>query len=303
MFKPLLWRLAGALLLVVLIGATGAAQSVIISEVAWAGTQASTADEWIELYNPLDEPIDLRGWILAFGTVAIDLGQAADPLLGAGGYFLLERTDDQAVADIAADLVYAGSLSNNGAVLRLLDPSGREVDTANCTQVEGWMCGTTGREVPAFATMERADPTGPDLPSNWSANDGIHRLGCDADENPINGTPKAKNSATIIRETFPVVTLVDPVEEGEPVSGVIILSWTANDPDGAPAQLHAAVLVSADAGETWELVVEGLVGTSYAWDAGNVLPGDAYRLRVAVTDQDGNTATATSPVFEVVDGD
>jgi multidrug efflux pump subunit AcrB len=29
-----------------------AALSVVINEVAWAGTAASSSDEWIELYNP-----------------------------------------------------------------------------------------------------------------------------------------------------------------------------------------------------------------------------------------------------------
>jgi hypothetical protein len=37
---------------------------LLINEVAWAGTRANTAHEWIELYNPGAQPINLTGWRL-----------------------------------------------------------------------------------------------------------------------------------------------------------------------------------------------------------------------------------------------
>jgi len=37
---------------------------IIISEIAWAGTAASAEDEWIELRNIGDEPVDVTGWTL-----------------------------------------------------------------------------------------------------------------------------------------------------------------------------------------------------------------------------------------------
>jgi len=39
---------------------------VIINEIAWAGTPASPADEWIELRNLGSIPVDLTGWSLAW---------------------------------------------------------------------------------------------------------------------------------------------------------------------------------------------------------------------------------------------
>lgn len=39
---------------------------VIISEIAWAGTPASPADEWVELRNLGSIPVDLTGWTLAW---------------------------------------------------------------------------------------------------------------------------------------------------------------------------------------------------------------------------------------------
>ena len=37
---------------------------VVINEVAWSGTQASFADEWIELYNRANVSVDLAGFTL-----------------------------------------------------------------------------------------------------------------------------------------------------------------------------------------------------------------------------------------------
>ena len=83
--------------------------AVLINEVAWAGTAASASDEWIELFNPNEVPISLEGWQLGDGG---DISILLEGTISPAGYFLLERSDDQTVADIPADLVYGGSLSN-----------------------------------------------------------------------------------------------------------------------------------------------------------------------------------------------
>ena len=43
---------------------SGAPLSVVFSEVAWAGSSMSNADEWIELYNTREETVDMSGWIV-----------------------------------------------------------------------------------------------------------------------------------------------------------------------------------------------------------------------------------------------
>ena len=56
--------------------ATGAdAGDVVIYEIAWMGTSASTSEEWIELFNTTGSSIDLSGWILAAsdGTPSVSL--------------------------------------------------------------------------------------------------------------------------------------------------------------------------------------------------------------------------------------
>ena len=39
---------------------------VVIAELMWPGSTASTADEWIELYNPSDSTVDIAGWTLTY---------------------------------------------------------------------------------------------------------------------------------------------------------------------------------------------------------------------------------------------
>lgn len=167
---------------------------VVISEVAWAGTDANAADEWIELRNNTSSPITLTGWTLvaADGTPNI----ALTGVITANGYFLLERTDDNTVSDIPADQIYTGALGNGGETLTLRDDSLNVIDTANADG-GGWPGGTTGTGSPPYASMERLDLTVADSDANWGTNDGLTRNGLDADGNPLNGTPKAANSAPV----------------------------------------------------------------------------------------------------------
>ncbi len=120
-------------------------------------------------------------------------------------FFLLERTDDHTVDDIPADQIYTGNLSNTGERLELRDATGALVDSAD--GAGGWPAGTPS---PTYQSMERIDACQPDSASNWASNDSLLRNGQDADGNPINGTPKARNSAT-------------------PLPGADLQSWTSMD--------------------------------------------------------------------------
>lgn len=106
-----------------------AGAGVIISEIAWMGTDVSPSDEWIELSNEGDLPILLDGWVLK----AKD-GSPTIPLSGTisgKGYFLIERTNDESVPGIPADLVapFGKGISNEGETFDLYDGLGTIVDT------------------------------------------------------------------------------------------------------------------------------------------------------------------------------
>ncbi len=161
---------------------------VIVNEVGWMGTDASAYDEWIELYNNTESDLDLSGWSLSDGG---DVSVTLSGIITAGGYYLLERSDDDTVSDVLADQIYAGNLTNAGESLSLRDPLGALIDSAN-GDGGGW---PAGDNTSPKRTMERIDPTSPDDDPNWADNDGLTRNGLDANGQPINGTPKALNSA------------------------------------------------------------------------------------------------------------
>lgn len=121
--------------------------SVRINELAWMGTEVSSNDEWIELYNESGEKIDLAGWVLEArdGSPKILLEGSVD----AGGYFLLERTDDDSVGGVMADQIYSGALSNSGEFLLLKNQNGDIVDRVEAGG--GWFAGDKNLKL----TMER----------------------------------------------------------------------------------------------------------------------------------------------------
>lgn len=158
--------------------------SVLINEVAWAGTMASSSDEWLELHNTGEMAVSLEGWLL------IDDGDLEIVLVGTippHGYYLLERSEDGTIANISADLIYNGSLSNAGEFLRLCAPTGSLIDSAN---IQG--CGWPAGDHRDHATMERRG--GDDQSGNWGTFTGFHGVGVDAAGNHIQGTPRQINS-------------------------------------------------------------------------------------------------------------
>ncbi|GAB4542555.1 MAG: hypothetical protein Kow0063_34680 [Anaerolineae bacterium] len=196
---------------------------VVISEVAWGGTAANAADEWLELYNTSEQPVTLDGWsLLALdGEPAIDLSG----VIPAGGYFLLERSDDNTVSDRPADLIYTGGLSNDGETLHLLAPDGSLIDSAN--QVGGpWPAGSGA---PDYYSMERLDTALPDAADNWHNNNGITRNGLDANGNPINGTPGQPNSQPIATPTPSPTPTSTPTPEPVPgpAPGQVVINEVA----------------------------------------------------------------------------
>ena len=194
---------------------SGATNDVIINEIAWMGTDASSADEWLELYNNTGQGIDLTGWTLKAkdGTPEIIL----DGTIAADGYFLLERTDDNSVPAITADLIYAGALGNSGENLELRDTENNLIDQVDCS--EAWLAGDNETK----QTMKKTD-------NQWQTS-----------LNP-GGTPKAQNSKG--QETLPEETEEPPAEE--PSIDVWIPPTVVNQPPMAKAGPDITVLANQE---------------------------------------------------------
>lgn len=141
--------------------------AVRISEVAWMGTVNSANDEWIELYNDGGAAVPLDGWALssADGQPNIALTGA----IGAGAYFLLERTSDDTISGVTADQIYVGSLSNAGEMFSLTDSSGTTVD-----QVDGsgsWAIGGNNDTKDTLQRVGGAWVTGKPTPGKINTTD------------------------------------------------------------------------------------------------------------------------------------
>ena len=205
------------------------ALAVLINEVAWAGTNASANDEWIELYNPGSQAINLSGWRLAADDGSPDIALSGQ--IAAGGYYLLERTDDTTISDMPADLIYSGALSNDGEILRLYAPDGDAVDTAN---LDGgaWLAGSGS---PQYGSMERRGVIA-DSSTAWLTNTGEVANGHDAAGNPIRGTPRQPNWAytatpipTAAATRTPIRTPTrtptrTPIRTPNPVPGILVIN-------------------------------------------------------------------------------
>lgn len=185
---------------------TPAPGEIIISEVAWSGTNASPDDEWIELYNTRPWDVNLTGWRLTNSTGSVDI--LLNDTISANGFLLLERGSDQTVSDIPADATYFGALADINDFLRLRKPDGTIVDTANANG-GAWSAGGGANN----ASMERylnGSVAAPDNDFGWLTNSGILRNGLDAAGNPIYGTPGSGNYSFIVTVTPTFTSTLSP---------------------------------------------------------------------------------------------
>lgn len=175
---------------------------VLINEIAWMGTTTSVNDEWIELFNNGTAPIILDGWTLqaSDGSPIISLKGT----LSAGGYMLLERTDDTSVPGITAGIVYSGALGNEGETLVIKNNTEQVMDTVAMTG--GWVAGNASTK----ETMQRngadwvtgtATPAAQNISNNTTNNNGIGNTG---------GNSGTGNSTT---NTTPVPVVIKPRDE------------------------------------------------------------------------------------------
>ncbi len=193
-------------------------QKLIFNEVAWMGGTASANDEWVELKNISGGALDVSGWQVLDKNEDIKVTLANGTKMSAGGFYLLERTDDSSVPGIAAGSVYAGALSNSDEGLRLFDNNCNLVDEVLASP--SWPAG----ESASRRTMERSSTGslqgGADL--SWHAYNG-------SGENNIWGTPKSDN-------TIPTSTGVGTTTSDAPVG--------AGDNVGADNNALANLLIS-----------------------------------------------------------
>ncbi len=165
-------------------------QEVVINEVDWAGTNSEySSNQWIELYNTTDNPIDLTGWKIFVSGQPMDIA-LKNKFIAAHDYFLLERSNDEVVRNIPADALYslASGFNPAGNIINLVKNTGELVDQIDCAI--GWFAGDAQK----YRTMERlkVDQAGND-PANWQSSQGQRGIGRSYNGGDILGSPRQSN--------------------------------------------------------------------------------------------------------------
>ncbi len=192
-------------------------KTVVINEIAWMGTKAQAQDEWIELLNTTDQPIDIARWRLLSSDGGPDITFVTRDytLISAAGFYLIERTYNTTTSETEQ---WRGSFGNglgneNCEVLSLYDAAGTLIDQTACNG-EDWPAGDNTASS-TRRTMERVNPAirGPD-PGNWANNNLFTRNGKDAGNNRINGTPGYPNSVSLSETVIDQRHFADLYTEG-----------------------------------------------------------------------------------------
>ncbi|MBI4119841.1 MAG: lamin tail domain-containing protein, partial [Parcubacteria group bacterium] len=201
---------------------------IVINEVAWMGTgnAALANDEWLELYNPTSMPVNIGGWRLKSLTDGNPNITLASKTIDPYSFFLLERTNDNVVVDISADQTYTGNLNDAGEILALYDGSNNLQDLVSKSNDGKWYAG----DKTTRSSMERVEPIKPgNDPTNWTTNNGLKRNGTNVAGEPINGTPRARNSSYTNKPPIAVADL--SVDTAASFFGNIRLTWSSPGDD------------------------------------------------------------------------
>ncbi|WP_220451134.1 fibronectin type III domain-containing protein [Nocardioides dongkuii] len=240
-----------------------AAPTIVINEIQHTPTGGDTA-EFLELYNPGTQAIDLTGWTLTGVDLTIQPGTVILP-----GQTMTFANDDPTFRTTYSPTVfigdrYDGNLPATGT-LTLTRPDGSTADTVTYGG-PGWPTPTTGQ------SLELTDPTADNNdPAAWTLSTGTgtpgtasHSPGATAPAAPTIGTATAANTSATVRWTAPTDT-----------GGSAITGYQVRVVNNAGTQV--GTLRNAAATAT-NLTVTGLTN------------GTAYRFQVAALNTAGTSA-------------
>ncbi len=251
----------------------GAADYLLISEVLYDPAASEPGAEWVELYNPTSNPIDLASWAIRDNT-------SADPLpafiLGPGQHLVITSNEDDfraANPGFSAALVSLGGpigngLSNSGDVVSLLDGSGRAIDEMSY-----------GSNASAF------DPPCPDVNEGQS----LARQPVDADTNSagdwVAGTPTPGGASQ-----------PSPTATGTPTWTFTPPPTSSSEPTAAPSATATPPPISTPTPSPTATASDTPVPTSTEQATGTPTGTLAPAITATVTLTNTKTPTATSTV-------
>lgn len=213
---------------------------VVINELMWMGSSASSKDEWIELKNITSQDIDISGWQLtkkSAGQEKLMLEIPEGTTIKAGAYFLISRYDpeneeekENTILDVIPDLINSSlSLVNSNLQIKLYD--GAVENGANLIDVADDGLGTplAGRNGSPKASMERnEDPSDGTKQENWHTATSSSGFKQESDDL---GTPGQKNSQ---ENQTPEIISAKATPSSIPADGKTLVKFEVEveDPDG-----------------------------------------------------------------------
>lgn len=211
---------------------------VYVSEVAWMGDGTSANNEWLELFNDGTSDVSLDGWSLRAVDGSPDITLSGS--IASGEYFILERTSDESVSGVSADLIYSGALANTGEVL-VLSNNGSEVDRVDGSG--GWSIGGDN------GTKETLQRSG----SGWKTAAPTPRAGegssVSEDTEETNSSSESSGGSTEARVYGPAISIEADTSVTGYVGNRTTLSATAFDKYGKEFKKAVYVWSFGDGGE------------------------------------------------------
>lgn len=177
----------------------------VINEIMYHPSETNEpAYEYVEIYNPGTSSFDLSGWMLdGFGSFAFPTGT----VIGAGGYRVAAGdpaaiTAKYGITNVSGGL--AGTLSNNGEPLALVDSFGRTIDALEYADDPPWPVVADG----AGPSLERINAAQSATNSyNWATS----RAETNWFKTSWTGTISAANNGAILFADFDGMAWIDDV--------------------------------------------------------------------------------------------
>lgn len=253
--------------------------TVVINEIAWAGSADASGDEWLELYNSTGVAVDISGWKLTDDGADV-LTFPAGSTIDSYGYVVIEDSET-AVSNVDADYLVGLSLANNGDAFQLLDETSTVIDTVNASG-GAWYAGSSSN----YASMERIDALTGDIAGNFADSTGGTGALASAGSAVV-GTPGKLNSVSVPQVGQPNINAQFAVADAS-VGDIVQLQVSAEDVSdlfayGYELQYDPLVLDYQGATVGTFLSDDGNVGTSFysalsGGQAGDLLVAEARTM-------------------------
>ncbi len=193
---------------------------VVISEVNWAGSSISNADEWLELQNLEGETIDLSGWSIAgAGASGAALTLPAGASIHSGETYLISNYDAaHSALAVEPDFVTTSvSLSNAALQLTLKTNEGLVADTVGDGKAP-----SAGSSQAPFASMVKTSDRWATATTSKNFDAGAQALGTPGVADIAVATPQVEAVPIVEVEAEPDLApitspSVDPIYETEAV--------------------------------------------------------------------------------------